>query len=152
MGMFDIVMVPCPSCGECAEFQSKSGACRLAEFTLEEAPDDVLLDVNRHAPNRCRTCSTFFAVDVQPRALRQAAAPTVDQVREHAWWWNFPVDGKPHVLQLDVEGAQVVRVDAPSFLDPLDWPGDWAPCLPPEATQRPRALAARSIVWVEERR
>lgn len=64
MGMYDTVTVPCPTCGERAEFQSKSGDCKLETFTLEEASDDVLLGVNRHAPMRCYKCGTLFTVEV----------------------------------------------------------------------------------------
>jgi hypothetical protein len=63
MGMFDSVMVPCPSCGERAEFQSKGGDCTLATYELHEAPSDVLSDVNRHAPKECRKCATRFSVE-----------------------------------------------------------------------------------------
>ena len=62
MGMFDTVMVPCPTCGVQAEFQSKSGSCTLETYALDDAPDDVLLDVNRHAPVRCQQCDALFAV------------------------------------------------------------------------------------------
>lgn len=64
MGMYDSVMVPCPTCGELSEFQSKGGACLLRTYSLDEAPGDVLLDVNRHAPNTCENCSTTFEVAV----------------------------------------------------------------------------------------
>jgi DNA-directed RNA polymerase subunit N (RpoN/RPB10) len=64
VGVYDTVMVPCPTCGERVGFQSKSGSCLLETFMLEEAPDTVLLDVNRHAPIRCDKCGTLFAVDV----------------------------------------------------------------------------------------
>jgi endogenous inhibitor of DNA gyrase (YacG/DUF329 family) len=63
MGMYDIVMVPCPTCGERIESQSKSGDCVLATYRLEDAPDAVLLDVNRHAPFVCAKCGTSFAVE-----------------------------------------------------------------------------------------
>jgi len=69
MGVYDTVMVPCPTCGEPAEFQSKSGRCMLETFSLDEAPDEVLHDVNRHAPAHCK-CGTLFGVEVsgvQPR-------------------------------------------------------------------------------------
>lgn len=61
MGMYDTVMVPCPKCGAKAEFQSKSGQCRLDVYELDEAPADVLYDVNRHAPATCE-CGTKFEV------------------------------------------------------------------------------------------
>jgi hypothetical protein len=70
MGVYDTVMVPCPTCGERAEFQSKSGDCLLETFTLENAPEAVLIDVNRLAPYRCSKCATLFAVAASglPRA------------------------------------------------------------------------------------
>lgn len=64
MGLYDTVKVPCPTCGACGEFQSKSGNCALDTYALDEAPDDVLLDVNRHSPMCCHKCSTLYAVEV----------------------------------------------------------------------------------------
>ncbi|WP_156829747.1 hypothetical protein [Methylovulum miyakonense] len=55
MGMFDSVYVPCPKCGELNEFQSKGGDCLLNEYTLENAPANVLLDINRHSPSLAET-------------------------------------------------------------------------------------------------
>lgn len=77
MGMFDSVMVPCPKCGEMSEFQSKSGRCTLTTYTLDEAPDDVLLDVNRHGPARCSKCDVLYGVEVtgeRPRRTLTARA------------------------------------------------------------------------------
>lgn len=65
MGMFDIVNVPCPVCGEMDEFQSKGGLCILATYTLNDAPADVLMDVNRHSPYKCVNCGTWFEVEVE---------------------------------------------------------------------------------------
>lgn len=64
MGMYDTVMVPCPQCGKRAEFQSKSGECHLETYSLDDAPDDVLLDVNRHAPMDCGKCGARFGVEI----------------------------------------------------------------------------------------
>jgi len=77
MGMFDTVMVACPQCGEQSEFQSKGGDCTLETYTLDDAPDDVLLDVNRHAPTRCSKCDTLYGVEVsgtRPRRTLTARA------------------------------------------------------------------------------
>lgn len=63
MGCYDTVLVPCPKCGEKAEFQSKGGDCLLRTFELSDCPPDVMLDVNRHAPCQCPKCSTYFKVD-----------------------------------------------------------------------------------------
>ena len=71
MGMFYTVMVPCPSCGKRTEFQSKGGDCDLNEYELEDAPADVLSDINRHSPYTC-SCGTVFAVNVHT-----VAAPVI---------------------------------------------------------------------------
>lgn len=65
MGCFDSVRVPCPKCGEKVDFQTKSGPCFMLEFDLDDAPDDVLLDVNRHAPGECPKCGTKFCVGIR---------------------------------------------------------------------------------------
>lgn len=62
MGCYDTVMVPCPTCGNREPFQSKSGECLLENYNLEEAPDHVLGDVNRHAPYDCQKCGALFYV------------------------------------------------------------------------------------------
>jgi len=64
MGCYDTVLVPCPDCGEEADFQSKSGDCILNTYTLKSAPADVLVDVNRHAPVECFFCSLHFSVQL----------------------------------------------------------------------------------------
>jgi hypothetical protein len=63
MGVYDSIMVPCLKCGTRVEFQSKSGPCELEVFKLEEAPLDVLADVNRHAPLDCLKCGTWLAIE-----------------------------------------------------------------------------------------
>lgn len=72
MGVYDSVMVPCPSCGEKQEAQSKSGKCLLEFFELSEAPDDVLADVNRHAPFKCK-CGTTFFVELETKTVGKSA-------------------------------------------------------------------------------
>lgn len=42
MGMFDSVWVRCPKCTEPLEFQSKGGECLLINYTVDDAPNDVL--------------------------------------------------------------------------------------------------------------
>lgn len=64
MGMYDTVLVPCPKCGELYQAQSKSGKCNLDMFQFGEAPDDVMVNINRHAPFEC-SCGTFFMVDLK---------------------------------------------------------------------------------------
>ena len=65
--MYDTVLVPCPKCGEIAEFQSKSGDCFLEIYTVQDCPDDVLIDINRHSPCICNRCNTPFYYDIKNR-------------------------------------------------------------------------------------
>jgi hypothetical protein len=62
MGLYDTVKIPCPNCGEIYYAQSKGGECLLDVFELENAPANVLSNVNRHAPFVC-TCGTSFKVE-----------------------------------------------------------------------------------------
>lgn len=66
MGIYDTVMVPCPNCGELTEAQSKSGDCLLRVFDFDNCPEDVMLNVNRHAPFECFSCKTIFEVQHSP--------------------------------------------------------------------------------------
>lgn len=68
MGMFDTVMVPCPTCGKRVEFQSKGGECNLNYYDLDQAPANVLSDINRHSPYTCE-CGAMFAVRVYTIAI-----------------------------------------------------------------------------------
>jgi transcription elongation factor Elf1 len=78
MGLFDIVTVPCPICGARSEFQSKgSDDARCRTFTLEDAPLEVLSDINRHSPNECEDCGTRFEVGINQHLLRGAYYPKV---------------------------------------------------------------------------
>ena len=67
MGIYDTVLVPCPKCGGVEYAQSKSGECELKDYALDDAPLDVLVDVNRHAPFQCERCSTVFEVNEKTR-------------------------------------------------------------------------------------
>jgi len=70
MGCYDTVEVPCPECGKIEYFQSKSGERMMENYTLQNVPDDVLVDVNRHAPYKCRDCQTLFLVN--PFSLQES--------------------------------------------------------------------------------
>lgn len=53
-------------------FQSKSGECILADYRIELAPIDVMMDANRHTPERCKGCDKLLFVDINNRKLRLA--------------------------------------------------------------------------------
>jgi uncharacterized Zn finger protein len=82
MGCYDTVLVPCPKCGKVDFFQTKGGECLLREFKLEDAPQDVLSDVNRHAPYTCADCGTVFHVEEKDSKAVSAV-------------WNYPAQGEP---------------------------------------------------------
>lgn len=76
MGMYDTIVVPCPTCGERTDFQTKSGECLLSVWGLEDAPANALADVNRHSPYTCEKCGTVFAVDLKIIATSVVVQPS----------------------------------------------------------------------------
>jgi uncharacterized Zn finger protein len=71
MGMYDSVNLNCPNCGADYEAQSKGGDCSLSCYNLNEAPADVLSDVNRHAPFECEECGCVFKVELKIFAIER---------------------------------------------------------------------------------
>ena len=67
MGMFDTVWVKCPKCGNENGFQSKSGGCKNENYDLDDCPDDVIENVNRHSPVECEVCGSKYKVDIANR-------------------------------------------------------------------------------------
>jgi hypothetical protein len=70
MGLYDTILGKCPKCGTESEFQSKSGECLLRNYDLKHCPDDVLLDANRHSPNYCDGCGSYYEIDIKNRKGR----------------------------------------------------------------------------------
>jgi hypothetical protein len=72
MGCYDTILIPCPNCGEIYDAQSKSGDCTLETYSFDNCPNDVMQNVNRHAPFTCWTCKQQFMVvfDPEPRIER----------------------------------------------------------------------------------
>lgn len=68
MGCFDSVYANCPNCGAEHEFQSKSGECLLYSYSLEDCPEDILSDVNRHSPVTC-DCGVDLEIDKGSRQV-----------------------------------------------------------------------------------
>jgi hypothetical protein len=66
MGCYDTILLPCPKCGEIYDAQSKSGDCTLRVFDFKDTPQDVMSNVNRHAPFVCFKCHTVFHVVFTP--------------------------------------------------------------------------------------
>jgi len=66
MGVYDMIDLNCPLCGKEYVAQSKSGPCGMECFKLQNCPDNVLIDANRHAPFQCE-CGIHFEVDIEKR-------------------------------------------------------------------------------------
>lgn len=79
MGCYDTVRVPCPECSAIYLAQSKGGDCRLNEYDLDEAPADVMMDVNRHAPFTCGSCGLVFVVEVAYTVVARATPYVPEQ-------------------------------------------------------------------------
>ena len=69
MGCYDTVIIPCPNCGESYGAQSKGGERLMRDFSLKNAPQDVMSDVNRHAPFTCHQCGIVFKVIFEMKAV-----------------------------------------------------------------------------------
>jgi len=82
MGCYDIIRVPCPTCQEVEDFQSKGGPCSLYTYDLDDAPADVLMDVNRHSPYTCRRCGTQFQVATRFIAIAKSVVYEPEQEDE----------------------------------------------------------------------
>ena len=60
MGVYDTIVFKCPSCGVELYAQSKSGACSMADYTIDSVPLSVANDANRHAPFQCDCGKKWF--------------------------------------------------------------------------------------------
>lgn len=111
MGMFDSVMVPCPTCKKPVEFQSKAGACCCDVFDLATAPHEILTDI-LNSPEYCRECGSWMALidpryppgtkpkpDLEPVKVKTPENPTT-HFQGFKWW----PDGKPFTYD-DIEPA-----------------------------------------------
>jgi hypothetical protein len=59
MGMFDSIYVRCPTCNERTELQSKAGVCELKIYTLDSAPPEILVDLDKRT-YRCKNDHAFY--------------------------------------------------------------------------------------------
>ena len=82
MGMFDTVHVPCPGCEKGLGFQSKGGPCILRDYTLFDAPPEVLVDVAGDAET-CPNCGSVAQIVAQIVAwieIKNSSPPRVTKV------------------------------------------------------------------------
>lgn len=72
MGVYDTIIAKCPECGAKNYYQTKGGACVSADYNIDDAPDDVMCDANRHTPQNCEGCEKLLVVDIENRKLKLA--------------------------------------------------------------------------------
>ena len=82
MGCYDTITVPCPNCGAPYEAQSKGGDSAMLHYTMADAPDDVMEDVNQCAPFLCESCDVVFEVDVKYRKAYEIVSITAEDLRK----------------------------------------------------------------------
>lgn len=61
MGMYDSVNIQCPNCKGTVQFQSKAGDCTLGNYTLEDAPREIQVDLD----GRSEYCSCGWKCTVK---------------------------------------------------------------------------------------
>jgi transcription elongation factor Elf1 len=59
MGLYDILLAECPSCGAAVEFQTKSGHCEMREYR-GAAPINVFEGT---AATACSNCGEWWELD-----------------------------------------------------------------------------------------
>ncbi len=64
MGMFDSVHAECPGCLHSVEFQSKAGECVLRDFSLFNAPSEILGDLHNESET-CQNCGRVVTIIVE---------------------------------------------------------------------------------------
>lgn len=67
MGMYDVVNIPCPNCGNRIQVQSKAGPCDLESYFIYSepvAPPKVLADLDGLG-FECSQCGVVVRVRVQ---------------------------------------------------------------------------------------
>jgi uncharacterized Zn-finger protein len=64
MGMYDVVMIPCPYCEKYTAKQSKGGGCTLSEYIYPDVPGDVLSYLSEEE-TVCKYCGGVFFVKAE---------------------------------------------------------------------------------------
>lgn len=68
MGVYDSVWVKCPSCNHRIENQSKSGDCILANYNIEDAPQDVLEGIETEL--HCYNCNHHIKIKMITKTIK----------------------------------------------------------------------------------
>ncbi len=71
MSSFDEIIISCPDCSKTKIVQSKGGNCLGEIYTLDNAPFNILSDVNRHAPFKCDVCGCIYIIHLKALAIER---------------------------------------------------------------------------------
>jgi len=63
MGLFDSVYIECKYCGEEVEFQSKAGECDMSQFTSQNVPLAIVIDLDGSSVF-CKNCNEVITVEM----------------------------------------------------------------------------------------
>ena len=77
MGCYDSVNIPCPTCGEMVEFQSKAGDRCLDTYEYSSVPVEIAIDLDG-ASSWCKCCGTRFSVHVSEKPKTVSMVSLVD--------------------------------------------------------------------------
>lgn len=91
MGLFDSIIVKCPECNKVIDFQSKGGECCMLDYSLEEAPEDVLSNANRHSPHKCR-CGKWLYIDEENRKVKIWEKEPPPEIKGVNWFYSQEED------------------------------------------------------------
>lgn len=72
MGMYDDVAIRCPKCETINYFQSKAGDCKLQTFSLADAPEAILRDLEADSPLWCEECGSQIHIRVFHKLVAEA--------------------------------------------------------------------------------
>jgi|WetSurSiteA1Bulk_404760.scaffolds.fasta_scaffold00445_16 hypothetical protein len=62
--MFDSLWLFCPECETPHEYTVTNGPCAFNSYTLDSAPDSILLEIEALSPFTCKECGAIFAIEL----------------------------------------------------------------------------------------
>lgn len=63
MGLYKTVLITCPECHDVTEAQSKAGPEGSDIYEIEDAPLDILIDL-QHQVIKCHTCQHYMKIQL----------------------------------------------------------------------------------------
>ena len=108
MGCFDVVKFQC-QCTGWVTWQSKAGKCRLDEFTVDEAPAAILIDLANWTES-CGRCGKPYRIDleIRPRIV-------LSEATSFSWRRGLPRSDGYYWMQHNGEVQMLIEVKAPNI-------------------------------------